>query len=99
MTLVSAPMAGGAIATRSFIPHRCHASVGVFAAVSVATACLLPEGPAREVAVVPPDGRFRVEHPSGAAEVYLEILDGVARSAGTIRTARKLFDGVVFPVD
>ncbi len=50
MTLVSAPLAGGAISTRSFIPHRCHASVGVFAAVSVATACLLPEGPARELA-------------------------------------------------
>ena len=46
MTLVSAPQAGGAIATRSFIPHRCHASIGVFAAVSVATACTLDGSPA-----------------------------------------------------
>ncbi len=50
MTLVSAPTAGGAIATRSFIPHRVHASIGVLAAVTVATACLVlwfsraPEG-------------------------------------------------------
>ena len=46
MTLVSAPLAGGAIATRSFIPHRVHASIGVLAAVTVATACLQPGSPA-----------------------------------------------------
>ena len=100
MTLVSAAVAGGAINTRSFIPHRCHATVGVFAAVSVATACLLPGSPAAGVAVVPSDGRFRIEHPSGAAEVYLDVGPGAeVRAAGTIRTARKLFDGRVFPRD
>lgn len=99
MTLVSAPVAGGAIATRSFIPHDCHASIGVFAAVSVATACTLPEGPAAALAVLPPDGRFAVEHPSGAAEVLLETdAAGRVTAAGTLRTARKLFDGRVFPV-
>ncbi|MFV0299814.1 MAG: 4-oxalomesaconate tautomerase, partial [Paracoccus sp. (in: a-proteobacteria)] len=41
MTLVSAPVRGGTISTRSFIPHRAHASIGVFAAVSVASACTL----------------------------------------------------------
>ena len=45
MILVSPPREGGVISTRSFIPHRCHATIGVFAALSVATACLLPEGP------------------------------------------------------
>ncbi|WP_127902848.1 4-oxalomesaconate tautomerase [Solirhodobacter olei] len=99
MTLVSAPMAGGAISTRSFIPHRVHASVGVFAAVSVATACLLEGSPAAGLAVRPADGRYRIEHPSGAAEVLLEIgPGGEVLSAGTLRTARKLFDGMVFPV-
>lgn len=99
MTLVSAPMAGGAISTRSFIPHRVHASVGVFAAVSVATACLLEGSPAAGLAVRPADGRYRIEHPSGAAEVLLEIgPGGDVLSAGTLRTARKLFDGMVFPV-
>ncbi|GGO38392.1 hypothetical protein GCM10010991_35610 [Gemmobacter aquaticus] len=99
MTLVSGPIRGGAISTRSFIPHRVHASVGVFAAVSVATACLLPESPAAGLAVVPPDGRFAVEHPTGSAEVFLDIApDGTVRGAGTIRTARKLMDGQVFPV-
>ena len=97
MTLVSRPQHGGAINTRSFIPHRVHASVGVFAAVSVATACLLPQGPAQSLAQLPTDGRFRVEHPTGALEVFLDIgPDGAVMGAGTIRTARKLFDGLVF---
>lgn len=97
MTLVSAPLAGGVINTRSFIPHRVHASIGVLAAVSVATACLLPGSPAAALAAVPSDGRFRVEHPTGALEVFLDLApDGTIRSAGTIRTARKLFDGRVF---
>jgi 4-oxalomesaconate tautomerase len=97
MTLVSAPLAGGAIATRSLIPHRVHAGIGVLAAVSVATACTLPDSPAAALARLPDDGRFLVEHPSGAAEVLLRIEDGKVVAAGTMRTARKLFDGKVFP--
>lgn len=99
MTLVAPPASGGTIATRSWIPHRVHASIGVFAAVSVASACLLPGSPAAALAVRPADGRFRIEHPSGATEVLLELgPGGELRSAGMLRTARKLFDGVVFPV-
>ncbi len=98
MTLVSRALNGGAIATRSFIPHRCHASIGVFAAVSVATACVLPDGPAARLAAIPADGIFRIEHPTGAAEVAIQRDEtGAVSSAGTIRTARKLFDGRVFP--
>jgi 4-oxalomesaconate tautomerase len=98
MTLVSAPAQGGAINTRSFIPHRCHATIGVFAAVSVATACTLHGSPAAELAVVPKDGRFVIEHPTGAAEVLIETdVQGNVSGAGTLRTARKLFDGLVFP--
>ncbi|MBY5971585.1 4-oxalomesaconate tautomerase [Ferrimonas balearica] len=98
MTLVSAPLTGGAISTRSFIPHRCHASIGVFAAVTVASACLVDGSPAAALAQLPEDGRFRIEHPSGAAEVLIETdAGGKITGAGTLRTARKLFDGRVFP--
>ncbi len=98
MTLVSAPKAGGAISTRSFIPHRVHASVGVFAAITVATATRLAQSPAAALCVQPQDGRFLIEHPSGAMEVFLDLAeDGTIRGAGNIRTARKLFDGMVFP--
>jgi 4-oxalomesaconate tautomerase len=100
MSLVSAATNGGAISTRTFIPHRVHAAIGVLGAVSVATACLLPEGPAREIAAVP-EGDFKalsIEHPTGEFTV-LATLDaaGNVLSAGVLRTARKLFDGVVFP--
>ena len=96
MTLVSPAMHGGAISTRSFIPHRVHASVGVFAAISVASACLTAGSPAQALAQVPPDGRFLIEHPSGALEVFLDIgAGGTLQGAGSIRTARKLFDGLV----
>ena len=100
MTLVSAPTAGGTISTRSFIPHRCHAGIGVFAAVSVATACTLPGSPAADLAQLPNDGRFLIEHPTGAAEVLIEQdAEGIVIGAGTLRTARKLMDGLVWPRD
>lgn len=100
MTLVSEPRDGGAIATRSFIPHRVHASIGVFAAITVATATKLDTGPGSELAVAPADGRYLIEHPTGAMEVFLETdTSGTVTGAGTIRTARKLFDGLVFPTD
>lgn len=99
MTMVSRPAAGGAISTRTFIPHRCHASIGVLGAVSVATACTLAGSPAAELAVVP-DGPVKtldVEHPSGAATVRLDMdADGRPIAAAQLRTARKLFDGIVF---
>lgn len=97
MTLVSPPQAGGTISTRSFIPHRAHASIGVFAAVSVATACTLPGSPAASVATRPAGEVFAIEHPSGAAEVRLERdATGAVLRAGSVRTARKLFEGRVF---
>ncbi|HQZ11263.1 MAG TPA: 4-oxalomesaconate tautomerase [Devosia sp.] len=99
MTLVSAALGGGAISTRSFIPHRCHASIGVLAAVTVATACLFEDSPAAGLAKLPEDGRrFAIEHPSGATEVLIERdAAGEIVGAGTLRTARKLFEGTVFP--
>src|SRR5690606_167338 len=78
MTMVSAPLAGGAISTRTFIPHRCHDAIGVLGAVSVATACLLPEGPAAELAVVPEGAEklISVEHPTGEMSVIATLRDG-----------------------
>lgn len=102
MILVAPPRAGGAVSTRSFIPHECHASIGVFAAVTVATACALPGSPAAEVAQMP-GGSVRtasVEHPTGEFSVRLEMGGTDAAPevlrAGLLRTARPLFDGRVF---
>lgn len=98
MTMISAPRDGGAISTRTFIPHRCHDAIGVLGAVSVATACLLPDGPAAELAKVP-EGDERlisVEHPTGEMSVIATLRDGVVTDAAVLRTARKLFDGRIF---
>lgn len=102
IALVAPPQAGGHIATRSFIPHECHASIGVFAAVTVATAAVLPGSPANRVARLP-DGRIKtlsVEHPTGEFTVRLEVggtADApVVERAGLIRTARLLFDGTAY---
>lgn len=51
MTLVAAPQHGGALATRSFIPHTVHESIGVLAAVTVATAVMLEGSVAAELGV------------------------------------------------
>ncbi len=99
MMLVAAPRDGGAISVRSFIPHRCHASIGVLGAVSVATACLLPGSVTHALAVVP-EGRTRtldVEHPTGATGCVIECDEqGEIVGAAMLRTARKLFDGILF---
>jgi 4-oxalomesaconate tautomerase len=102
IALVAPPRAGGSIATRSFIPHECHASIGVFAAVTVATAAVLPGSPAASVAVMP-RGRQRtlvVEHPTGEFAVNLTVGGSAAQpvieKAGLVRTARILFEGTAY---
>jgi 4-oxalomesaconate tautomerase len=100
MCLIAKPR-GGTITTRSFIPHRCHASIGVLGAVSVATAAVLPGTVCDGIASVPAGERKRVsvEHPTGEFTVELEtVSDGRAPEvlgAALLRTARWLFDGFV----
>jgi 4-oxalomesaconate tautomerase len=100
MCLVSPPVNGGTINTRCFIPHVCHASIGVLAAVTVGTACVLPGSTVYDMADVP-DGNpklISVEHPTGEFSVELETgdpVDGIptiTRSA-LLRTTRRLMEG------
>ena len=96
MCLVSAPRQGGLVATRTFIPHVCHRSIGVLGAVSVATACLVPDSPAAGLAHVPGGDpkTLAVEHPGGSFQVRMRLgPDGGVVEAGVVRTARVLFSG------
>ena len=102
MTMVSRPRSGGAVSTRTFIPHRCHRAIGVLGAVSVATACVLPGSPAAVVSEVSPGADLiKLEHPSGAFDARVDISTGngvpIVNRAGIVRTARKLMDGTVYP--
>ena len=103
MCLISAPRNGGSIATRTFIPHRVHESIGVLGAVSVATACALPGSVAADIAQVQSAGkehRIDVEHPTGFFTVDLELRtdEGVVKveRSTLLRTSRKLMSGEVF---
>jgi len=98
--LVAPPRDEGLICTRSFIPHDCHAAIGVFAAVSLATACMTPGAVTDGMAQVP-DGQRKtctIEHPSGqfVTSVKLDASGTAIERAGIVRTARKLFNGEVF---
>jgi 4-oxalomesaconate tautomerase len=103
MCLVAAPSNGGAVSTRNFIPHKVHKAIGVFGAVSVATALAYPGTVAAEIAG--DDSQlgarsFEIEHPTGFFTVEMTLVDDggkprVARSA-LLRTARVLMAGDVF---
>jgi 4-oxalomesaconate tautomerase len=103
ISLLAPPRDGGTVSTRTFIPVRVHEAIGVLGAVSVATALLIPGAVGAELARLPAEPRapLRLEHPAGSVDVSVE-LDPAAdrprtRNAGLVRTARKLFEGTVFP--
>jgi len=100
MCLVAPPREGGNVATRCFIPHVCHEAIGVLAAVTVATACVLEGSVTQGIASVP-DGLAKtvsVEHPTGefSVELGLDAKDPqkVVRAA-LLRTARPIMRGEV----
>lgn len=99
MTMVSPPKNGGAIGTRTFIPHRCHKAIGVLGAVSVATACLTPGSPAHDLADrgTGQERNLSVEHPTGEMTVVATLDQaGTVTEAATLRTTRKLMDGEIY---
>ena len=101
MCLVAKPAAGGSICTRTFIPHDCHAAVGVLGAVTVATAAVMPGSVANRYAQVPGGNvkTISVEHPSGEFSVVLSMNPQnptQVLQAALLRTARLLMRGEVF---
>lgn len=102
--LVSPPRQGGTISTRSFIPHRVHTSIGVLMAASVAASTQIPGTVGYEAAPVETadDHCVTIEHPTGVFDTIVEVenhpgLGFIATSSRNLRTARKLFDGRVYP--
>jgi 4-oxalomesaconate tautomerase len=102
ISIVSAPRNGGALSTRTFIPHRVHDAIGVFGAVSVASACVLPGSVAAEVATLKGSGpawSLDIEHPTGFFTVDMEVAfengTPVLKRSALLRTARMLMTGQV----
>ncbi|MFC9530832.1 4-oxalomesaconate tautomerase [Streptomyces sp. NPDC056975] len=102
LTLLAPPVDGGTVMTRTFIPVRTHTSIGVLGAASVAAGLRIPGCVAEPIARLPSRGdRLRIEHPTGfldiEARVELGAGSAVVRHTAVVRTARKIFDGTVFP--
>jgi len=103
--LVSRPGQGGNIRSRYFTPHACHRSHAVTGALAVATAAVLP-GTVASRYIEPKGfsgGVLGIEHPSGRLEVDL-VTDcsgaaPVVERASFVRTARRIFEGVVYVPD
>ncbi|MFG2725904.1 4-oxalomesaconate tautomerase [Streptomyces canus] len=103
LTLLAPPRDGGAVTTRTFIPVRCHTSIGVLGAASVAGGLRIEGGVGAGLAAIAPGSdRVRIEHPTG----FLDIESSLAAASGgppsarrtaVVRTVRKIFDGTVFP--
>lgn len=102
VAILAAPLDGGHVAARYFVPHKAHAAFAVTGALCVATVSVL-EGSVSDGLAQRPEGEDReilIEHPSGMIDVALRTSgrghDLQVVSAGAIRTARKLVTGEVF---
>jgi 4-oxalomesaconate tautomerase len=101
MCLVSPAVNGGALNTRTFIPHVCHEAIGVLGAVSVASAIFLAGSvPAAVATTVFQQDVISVEHPTGEFSIRFDVSSNngtpVFNKSGVIRTARLLSKGLVY---
>ncbi len=93
---------GSNITSRYLTPHTLHPSHAVTGAICIGTALKIKGSVASEVGVTneKPVEMIVIEHPSGVIEVNIdmEIKGNVinVRKAGTVRTVRKIMEGVVF---
>jgi 2-methylaconitate cis-trans-isomerase PrpF len=100
--LLAPAKAGGTIATRYFMPWKCHPTMAVTGAQCLASCVLTPNTVASGLAKIPNEApaTITLEHASGTIDVivsYENTADGfILHSAGLIRTARKLAAGDVF---
>ncbi|WP_298972808.1 4-oxalomesaconate tautomerase [uncultured Roseobacter sp.] len=91
---------GGTMTARYFMPWNCHPSMAVTGAQCLAS-CILTPGTVADVALPnETPARVTLEHPSGAIDVdvaFENTASGFAvKSAGLVRTARKLASGAVY---
>ena len=100
--VLGAPREGGAVAARYFMPWDCHPSMAVTGAICIGSCLMAPGTTANGIAVTPNENPaiLVIEHPSGGIEVAMDCTNGPdgfeLKSAGLLRTARKLAAGQVF---
>jgi len=101
MALLSKPRNGGTIASRFFVPETCHKAHPVTGTVCIASACAITGTVASQISPLPPapQGMIRIEHPQGMIILDLDVdFTGgkqELRRAALVRTARRIFEGLV----
>lgn len=101
VAILAPAVQGGTIAARYFMPWNTHPSMAVTGSQCLAS-CALTPGTVADGLLQRPDAQpanVVLEHPSGTIEVLVDYdtTDGFElKSAGLLRTARKLAEGRVF---
>lgn len=103
IALVASPRGKGVIASRYFTPWSCHSAYAVTGALCLSAASILPGTVVNRVARLDEaePSLVRIEQPAGSLEIRLHVNGELTVqepdivSAGLIRTARKLFKGIV----
>lgn len=100
--LLSPARRGGTLSARYFTPWSCHPSMAVTGAQCLASCALTPGSVADGLVERPETGpaAIAIEHPQGQIDVLVDFErkegDFLLKSAGLLRTARKLAAGEVF---
>ncbi len=100
VALLSKPQHGGTLSVRYLTPLRCHASLAVTGAVTIATATSMPGTVAHDM-VGTPGTVIELEHPAGhlglTVEPQFDATTGQLQFCRTalIRTARRIFEGTL----
>ncbi|MFM2150351.1 MAG: hypothetical protein RLZZ187_2657 [Pseudomonadota bacterium] len=93
--LLGPGMDGAHLTARYFTPHDCHRAMAVTGGITLATAARTPGTLAHEAAGGDPGEVVRIAHPSGVMEVPIGLEGGEVAWAGTLRTARRIFEGTL----
>jgi 4-oxalomesaconate tautomerase len=102
VALLSKAEKTGSICSRYFTPTSCHAAHAVTGAIAVATASVIEGSVAESLADTAPSESqtVSIEHPSGQIDLVLDVEGSgeslVVRSAGLVRTARRILSGDLY---
>jgi 2-methylaconitate cis-trans-isomerase PrpF len=93
--LIGPGSAGAHLTARYFTPHDCHRAMAVTGGITLAAAARTPGTILAEALGADPGEEVRIAHPSGVMEVPIGVEDGQVAWAGTLRTARRIFEGTL----
>jgi hypothetical protein len=94
--LIAPGQDGATLTVRYFMPHDCHPALAITGSVAIASACCTAGTIAAEMAGTPQlPAMLSFAHPSGRLDVLAEPGTGAAPKVSVVRTARRLFEGMV----